>query len=88
MVFASVYAALAIVSAIAWFLVAEWLREPGAPASGCQGRCATVAGLLWPVVLVGIVQWGLIIAVQSWLRGSVRTASASGTRGIPAPVSH
>lgn len=88
MVFLSVYAALAIVSAVAVFLLAEWLRKPGAPASGCQGRCAIAAGLLWPVIALGVAQWGLIVAVQSWLCGRARSGSMGGARGIPEPVSH
>ena len=68
MMWIGVYAAVAIVVAIAAFLLAERLRTPGVPAPDNPGRYAVLAGLLWPVVLVGVAQWALIAAVAERLR--------------------
>lgn len=86
MVLLSVYAALAIVAAVAVFLAAEWLREPGVPAPDCSGRCALAAGLLWPVIILGIAQWGLIVAVQSRLSGSARPTPVEDPSRLREPV--
>lgn len=64
----SSYAVVAVVSAVAVFLLTEWFRTPGVPAPEHTAWYAAIAGLLWPVVLVGIAQWGLIAAVASRLR--------------------
>ena len=84
MLWMTLYAALSIVVAIAVFLLAEWVRTPGAPASDCPGRCAIVAGFFWPVLVLGIAQWGLIVAVQAWLCGSARVSGAGGQRPLQA----
>jgi hypothetical protein len=81
-----IYAALAVVAAVVVFLLGEWLREPEIAAPDCVGRCAIAAGLLWPVIVVGIGQWGLIAAVQSWLCAVTRSAAAGGTVGLPEPI--
>jgi hypothetical protein len=86
-VLVTVYAVLAIVTALAVFLLAEWLREPDVPAPDGPARCALAAGLFWPLIVLGTAQWGLIVALQSWLFGSVRPAAADGPRGVPEPVS-
>ncbi len=72
MVWIAVYSALAIVAAAAVFLVAEWNRVPGVPAPEGPGRYAVVAGFIWPVLIVGVAQWGLIAAVQTRMRRSTR----------------
>lgn len=82
----SSYAVVAMVSAVAVFLLAEWLREPGVPAPNHPGRFAVIAGLLWPVLAVGIAQWGLIAAVAARLGETARPAGADGSRGIPQPA--
>lgn len=70
----SLYAGVTVVAAIAVFLLAEWLRTPSDPAPDNAGRYAliAVAALLWPVLVVGLAQWGLIAMVASRLRRSAR----------------
>ena len=70
MVWIAVYSAPAILAAAAIFLVAEWNRVPGVPAPESPGRYAVVAGFIWPVLIVGVAQWGLIAAVQTRMRRS------------------
>ena len=77
MLWMSVYAAVAVVAAIAVFLLAEWLRMPGGPAPDNPARYAVIAGLLWPVVVLGIAQWGLIAMVAARPRRSVRPVPAA-----------
>ena len=81
----SLYAAVAVVAAIAVFLLAEWLRIPGVPAPGNPGRYAVVAGLLWPVLVLGIAQWALVAMVATRLRPSARPVHAVSTRKVPQP---
>ncbi len=76
----SVYAAVAVVAAIAVFLLADWLRMPGGPAPDEPGRYAVVAGLLWPVLVLGIAQWGLIAMVAARLRRRARPVHAVSPR--------
>ena len=51
--------------AVIALLVAEWVLKPGAPAPEHPGFFAALAGLLWPAVIIGLVQWGLIAAAAS-----------------------
>lgn len=80
------YAAVAVVAAVAVFLLAEWLRLPGVPAPDNPARYALVAGLLWPVLLVGVAQWAMIAAVASRMRRVAPPVRAVATRGIPQPT--
>lgn len=82
----AIYAALATVAAVAVHLLAEWHRDPGVPAPDRPGLCAVAAGLLWPLLVLGIAQWGLVVAVQVWLCGAIRHADSDGTRGVPLPA--
>lgn len=61
----ALYGIVATAVAVIALLVAEWVREPGAPAPEHPGFFAALAGLLWPAVVIGLVQWGLIAAVAS-----------------------
>ena len=56
---------MAAMVAATTFLAAEWIREPGAPAPDYPGVLAAVTGLLWPVIVPGAAQCGLIVAIQS-----------------------
>ena len=86
MVAIAVYSALAIVAAVAVFLLAEWLRQPGTPAPDCPGRCAIAAGLLWPILVVGVAQWGLIAAVRARICAADIPAGPGGIREVPERV--
>ena len=61
----ALYGIVALAVAVIALLVAEWVREPGAPAPEHPGFFAALAGLLWPAVVIGLVQWGLIAAAAS-----------------------
>ncbi len=58
----ALYFILATTAAGAIFLFAEWTREPGLPAPDHPGCVALIAGLLWPLVLVGLAQYALVVA--------------------------
>ena len=58
------YLTVAAVVAVAAFLLAEWIRRPGARAPDHPARVAVVAGLLWPMVVLGLAQWALVVAVH------------------------
>jgi hypothetical protein len=64
----AVYAVLATVVAAAAFLFSEWIREPGTPAPDRPGLTALAAGLVWPVLVIGILQCLAVAAVESRLR--------------------
>lgn len=65
MVWFAVYGAIAAIVSVAALVFSDWAREPGAPAPSHPRLLALVAGLAWPVVVVGLVQWGLIAAYAS-----------------------
>lgn len=80
MVWLGFYVATAIVVALAVFLGAEYLRRPETPAPQHPGVCAAAAGVLWPVLLVGVAQWALIAAIGQHLgRTATRPAGARWT---------
>lgn len=81
------YAAVAIVAAVAIFLLAEWLRMPGVPAPDNPALLAIVAGLLWPVLLVGAAQWAVIAGVASRMRRTAPAVRVVSAPGIPQPTS-
>lgn len=86
MMWMSVYAAAGVTAAIAVFLAAQWLRTPGVPAPDNPGRYAILAGLLWPVVLLGIAQWGLIAMVAARLRRTAPPVTVASPRRVPQPT--
>ncbi len=62
------YLVVSLIVATAAFLASEWIRLPGAPAPDHIGALAVVAGLLWPVLAIGLVQWALLAVVHRKLR--------------------
>lgn len=58
----TLYLIVATMAAAAIFLFAEWIREPGVPAPNHPGRVALIAGLLWPLVVIGLAQCALLVA--------------------------
>ncbi len=69
------YAAIAVVCAVAASTVAEWSREPGIPAPDHPYLLAAIAGLLWPVLLVGAIQIGLWVLVRNRARAATAPVS-------------
>lgn len=65
------YLVVAAIVVVAAFLLAEWIRQPGIPAPDHPGALAVIAGLLWPVLAVGLVQWVLVAAVHRKMRRAV-----------------
>ena len=76
----AVYAAVAVVCAVAAFLFAEWSREPGMPAPDNLGVLALLAGLLWPVLIIGLAQFAAIAAAQARVRAAAREKVTTGQR--------
>lgn len=82
----TLYGVVAVAVAIAAFLTAEWVREPGTAAPDTPGVLAVVTGVLWPVILLGVAQWGLIAVLHARIRHSRPQAGATDTERL-LPVS-
>jgi hypothetical protein len=65
MLWIALYGTIALAVAVTALVVAEWVREPGSPAPEHPGFFASLAGLLWPAVVIGLAQWALIAAIAS-----------------------
>ncbi|MFM9034146.1 MAG: hypothetical protein ACKOQ4_07635 [Mycobacterium sp.] len=78
-----VYLAVALLCAAAVFLFAEWSREPGIAAPDNPGVLALVAGLLWPILVIGIAQLAGIAAARARIRA--RTGPGTPAR-VGSPV--
>lgn len=75
MIWLATYSATAVIVGAALFVFAEFLRRPGTPASPRPGLWATAGGLLWPVLVIGVAQWWLLVALGRRLaRTTVTTA--------------
>jgi hypothetical protein len=83
----ALYGIVALAVAVIALVVAEWVREPGAPAPEHPGFFAALAGLLWPAVLIGLAQWGLIAAAASPERRANSVASTFDDMQLT-PVAH
>lgn len=82
----TLYVAVAMAVAVAAFLFAEWVREPGGTASDNPGGVAIAAGFLWPVLAIGLVQWLLIAALASRVRKPGLSAARPGPLAMPARI--
>lgn len=83
----ALYGVAAVTVAVAAFLAPEWIREPGTPAPAYPGVIAVVTGLLWPVVVSGAAQGGLIVAIQSMVHHSRRPAGLLGPERVAGAMS-
>jgi hypothetical protein len=72
-----VYAGVALTVTVAMFLASEWMREPGSPAPDNPGLFAVTAGLLWPILLIAVVQCALYSTVLARLRARDRHRAAA-----------
>ena len=80
------YATVAVVVAAAAFLFSEWVREPGGAAPDKPGAVAVAAGLLWPILAIGLVQWLLIAALASRAPNPGMSAANSRTWSMPVRI--
>lgn len=69
------YLVVAAAVAMATFLLSEWVRLPGASAPDHLGLMAVAAGLLWPVLAVGLAQFALVSAIHRKILGEAATAA-------------
>ena len=87
MIWIGLYAAIAFVVGAMLFVFGECRQAPGA-AHRCSGACAVAAGILWPVVVVGAAQFGLIVALCNVIRGTAAPSTSgradSGGRWVEA----
>ena len=65
-----IYVIGATAAALVSVLFAAFAREQGMNAPGQRTGVAVAAGLLWPVLIIGLVQWLLIAAVQRQVSNS------------------
>lgn len=77
----STYATIAVLVATVSIVMAEWARDAHVAAPDRPGMTAIVAGLLWPVLAVGMVQVLTLIGVRHGLR--IRAGSGCGRRRTP-----
>lgn len=84
MLWFGIYVAVAAVVALAMFVVAEFLREPGVPAPHRPGMCALALGLVWPMLAVAAAQLALIGLLGHRLSHSA--GPTGGPRRLPQPV--
>lgn len=60
----ALYTAAALVVGAALFVFAEFNRRPDTPAPQRPGLCAIAGGFLWPVLVLGVAQLGLLSALR------------------------
>lgn len=77
MVWFVLYGAVAVIVSVAASMLSEWAREPGVPAPSHTVLLALVAGLSWPLVVIGLVQYGLIAAYASRVSRASRPGVAA-----------
>jgi len=78
-VWVAVYAVAALAVAVAAFISAVRFRGPGVPGPDNMGAYALLAGLLWPVSVIGVVEAGILVAIQEFHRPAVRSKSPHGS---------
>ena len=72
----ALYGVVAVTVAVATFLAADRMREPGGPAPDNTVGFAVLAGLLWPVTVMGAAQVGMLVAIQHPHRSAVTHGSS------------
>lgn len=85
------YAGVAVLVAMVALAGAGWVRDAHVSAPDRPGVTAVFAGLLWPLVLVGLVELLAVMGIRSSLRpraqlrqspdARILSASSSNTRG-------
>ena len=75
MVWLALYGAIAAIVSVVALVFSEWVREPGVPGPSHPRLLALVAGLAWPVVVVGLMQSGLIAAYASRVARATRPSA-------------
>lgn len=83
-----VYLLMAVIAASASFIWGGWVRERDQPAPLRPGWTALLIGLMWPVLFVGLVQVGLVVAVARWItaRSRGRAGAATGATRMVCPL--
>jgi hypothetical protein len=66
----TIYLLGVVVTAVGAYVQSRSLRDDRGPAPTKAFLVAALAGLLWPVVVLGVVQFGLVVAVQRIARRS------------------
>ena len=80
MIWIGLYAATAFVVGAVLFVFGEFRQADSS--HRCSGICAVLAGILWPVLVVGAAQFGLIVAVCNRLRATAAPSTdRPGSRG-------
>lgn len=66
-----VYASVAIIVAGGLFVWAGWVRERDAPGPDHPGWTALAAGVLWPVLVLALVQLGVLVMAAGYVRSAL-----------------
>jgi hypothetical protein len=94
MLLAVVYVSAALVVAPSIFVWAEWIHKDPLPQPERRWLYSLLAGLLWPLLVVGLVQFALIATIRTWVRAHAPLAAtipggsdveAEGARSSPTP---
>lgn len=67
----AVYGVVAATVVVATFIGASRMREPGIPGPDNVGLFAVLAGLLWPVTVIGVAEAAMLVAIQQSNRPAV-----------------
>lgn len=85
----SAYLIGAVVTATGALVVAESLGDGRMPRPRRRGSLAVLAGALWPVLLIGLVQLAAVAAVAKSMKGAnVRRSEAPTQRNEVVTFSH
>ncbi len=69
MVLAAVYAAIALLLAPMVFLAAEWVGHDNLPRGPRRMSYSVLAALMWPVLILGVVQFAMILTARRVAHG-------------------
>ena len=76
MLLAVVYVSAALVVAPLIFVSADSIRQDRIPKAEHRWLYSLLAGFLWPLLVVGLVQVALIVTIRKWMRVHTPLAAA------------
>lgn len=76
------YLVIAVIVAASAFVAAEWTRDAGTPAPNYCGRLALAAGILWPVMMIGLAELASLMMIRKFGVQTQLTPKPCGCRGM------
>ncbi len=71
----AVYVVTAIVLIPSIFVAAEWIGHDNSPQPAQRLMYSVLAAVLWPLLVVGMIQFGVIVAIRRIIRSRVSAAA-------------